>query len=1551
MRKYNGINRKKIMFIFGMVLIIATSFFYLNNARMDDFTSLITDTTVQYQEEGSMKDYTTDVYLKDQTPLSITIKATLPKGTLARIEETDNTIVKNETLTYSLPEQLKVEDIQANKLYLEDDLVNSIGSYEIKNNVLTMTFDEEQINTNAETELKLALVLNTDSSHITYDTNGNATLLFNNKKIVLNKYVDQPQETTIVQQIDEQIVVQQIDEQIVKKENKSIQTPSLAHRTNTPITVVDDSSTPEPQSGNSADFGEYIVSAKVSKIENGQWVEAREFEDGDHVMVDIDYKLPAGVVDSTTKTITYDLPNAIKLTDEESGIVYASNGLAVGTYHITTDGKITIHFNEEFATGEPFAGYITFQGTLSAEDAGEDGKVIFGGDGGEITINPSQEQYDLNMSKEAELNSDGTVGYTIKASTNNGTEGTVKIVDKFSNWDSATATYDKDSFTVTKIDKNGARTPVDVTPSISGDSFTIDNLPRLEAGESYEVTYKATATPDNVDGSGSLTNSVKGTSGETSRETSTTIQISNSMIYKHGGYDQNTDKMNWFITINPDKKDISGYVLKDQIDNGLTIPTPLTVKKSDGTTFEITSLPYTFPDGSNDTYTIEYQTDAPNDNVTVKNKSTIEKDGITYESSADVGVWHRDWGITKTVSSQSVSDDGKTLTNKWQAYITLPDKEITSVTYSDVIKNGTSSDDKGFNGEHYAILSELKQEILANIQLKDKDGNVIPNSDLNITMKFYSDEDKKKEVTANDAHVKSFVVTVKKNDNSAFIGQSLLISSYHTIADLKDVKEGISYQYVNKGIVNKKESEASVHYTKPKKLVKQGYGKVNGSQNEKYSSGRVDTNYISRNGKLYYRIIFTPDSNDEISFTDTLPKGTKLVETELRSDYKTDTRKNNPAERSSPEAVYYFNDNWERYCDGKEDLTDISKYFNYTYDGETNKITFTLKSGYNKTDGNWNEGKRDHPNGSIAIYYAVDITNDEFWNDLKNESKEYSNLLEYEGKEQKQETKVERKTQVVSKFGRQIENTTKIEYTVNINPAGKDLDPNSDKIVLKDELEFDNRYSAYIDASSLKLYEYDSKAEDHRGKLIDSSRYQVQMDTQKNVLTITLPDELACVLVYQYDFDVGKAASPRIGNQVVLQGEFSSDVDTAIDTTHSEAGVVRGKMSIFKVDSNDYSKTLPGAKFKLSKFNPDTSQWDVIPNGESEEFETNENGEISFAGSNIHKFLSAFNLYKVEEIEAPDGYKRNKTPYYFSIYQADIDKTKQDAIDEMNNREIFTKSGINSSDVWFVPNNKEVSMYIPNDSNSIYVKKVWVDSDNKETINHPSSIELNLMQNILTPTGVTVNTHIYVQYDWEENERVIDNQSLVVREGGSIKMTLPIKCKPGEEVNNVVVKGATDYSFSNEDKDWGRVVLTINKVTSNMNLKIKLANDYSTVNQVEYDYDKEYNTDKRVIDTVTLNEFNNWSYTWMDLPRQVDGHNCVYTLEENVPSGYQVLYTNNDGILAGNITVTNKELDNTELPDTGGFGTFGYYAIGALFITMTLFAIIAINKKKEAYGK
>ncbi len=106
-------------------------------------------------------------------------------------------------MTYSLPEQLKVEDIQANKLYLEDDSVNSIGSYEIKNNVLTMSFDEEQINTNAETELKIALVL-IQIHLILHMIQTVLQQLINKKTIELNKYIEQPVETKVTNQMNEQ---------------------------------------------------------------------------------------------------------------------------------------------------------------------------------------------------------------------------------------------------------------------------------------------------------------------------------------------------------------------------------------------------------------------------------------------------------------------------------------------------------------------------------------------------------------------------------------------------------------------------------------------------------------------------------------------------------------------------------------------------------------------------------------------------------------------------------------------------------------------------------------------------------------------------------------------------------------------------------------------------------------------------------------------------------------------------------------------------------------------------------------------------------------------------------------------------------------------------------------------------------------------------------------------------------------------------------------------------------------------------------------------------
>lgn len=1563
MTEYNILNkpgRKKLMLFFCLVFLTAVAFFFINSARMDDFTSLITDTTVQYQDNGVMKDYTTDVHLEDGTPLSFLIKATVPQGTLASIENVENegettqeTVVKNQTLTYNLPEQLKVEDTQTNKLYLEDDLVHSIGTYEIRNNLLTMYFDDDHVNTNAESELKLALVLETDSSHVIYDVNGSSLISFNNKNIELNKYVEQPTETT---------VTNQMDEQVVEEAKNNAHAAAVENSTNeTPKTVSENdinNITVQSETDSSTDFGQYITSADVSKIENGNWVSSKTFEDGDQVKVHINYNLPANIVTNDKNTISYQLPNAVKPLKEETGLVYASNGKAVGTYVINTDGNITIQFNDDFATGEPFSGYIEFQGTVSAEGTDDDGSFKFGGDGGEITVKPSKEQYDLNMSKKAKLNDDGTVSYTVTASTKNGTEDTVNIEDAFVTWDTAKVSYDADSFNVIKKDKNGNSTQVSATPSINGESFTIKDLPKLEAGESYEITYKATATPENKDGSGSLTNSVKGTSGSTSRGASTTINVSNSMISKHGGYDQNTGKMNWTITINPDKKDIGGYEFNDTIDNDLNIPTPIIAKGSDGTELTIDSLPYTFPENSNETYTIEYQTDAPSSNTTVTNKGTLGKDGTTYESSYGVGVKHRDWSLTKSSTDHTVSADGKTMTNTWQAYMKLPDKEITSVTYSDVIKNGTSTGDKDFNGEHYAILSELRNEINNNIELKDANGSLVSKENLSINIKFYSDEEKNTEVTEDNAHVKAFEVTVKMKDDSNFIGQSLNISSYHTMADLTDIKEAVDYNFVNKGTVMNQESESKVTYNKPKKFVKQGYGTVDGDTYDKYSSNKVSTDYISRNGKLYYRIIFTPDSNDEISVTDTLPQGTKLVKKGQRADYTSTGYKDNPEERGSPEAVYHFNENTEYYIDGNPEFTNISKHFNYEYDEKTNKVTFTFTPGYNQAYGDYGLGKRDHPDQPIAIYYAVDITSDDFWKDLINENKEYTNTLEYEGKSQEQHTEVERETQNVTKTAKQIANSTKVEYSVVINPAANNLDPQSDKITLTDTLEYsDNNISSYLVLSSLKLYEYDADKDDHKGQLIDESRYQVQIDEKTHKLTVTLPDELACVLGYEYDFEIGNLTSPTIKNTVSLEGEFSSSVDTKIDTNQSSAGVVRGKMTIYKVDSKDYSKKLPNAKFKLWKFNVETKNWEAVTKDSQDVFETNDEGEIVFSGSNQDQFLVANTLYKLEEIEAPSGYDKDDNPHYFTIYQADKDKTKQDAKGALNEQGI---SGVDlEKDVSYVPNNKEVSLYVPNNSNSISVKKVWVDHENKGTSPGTNSVQLQLYRVTKKKKTCNVTLHFInnASSDWSNFTKEVQaaqNKPLYInnsRWSGESTAFVPENIK--------VTKNGASYGTVNCSYSSGQQIVNIKteQITENCDIYITIENnafwfDQKSVSITHDEPDVETNKQAEG-NLVILNSSNNWSHTWKNLTSKSEsGEDYYYTVEEvGVPSGYQVSYTNNDGIQEGDITVTNKKLDNYDLPDTGGFGTFGYYAIGALFITATLFAYIANIKKKGAYIK
>lgn len=1559
MRKYNGINRKKIMFIFGMVLIIATSFFYLNNARMDDFTSLMTDTTLQYQEEGSMKDYTTDVYLKDQTPLSITIKATLPKGTLARIEETDNTIVKNETLTYSLPEQLKVEDVQANKLYLEDDLVNSIGSYEIKNNVLTMSFDEEQINTNAETELKIALVLDTDSSHITYDTNGTSTISFNKKTIELNKYIEQPVETTVTNQMNEQGV-----EKVVTASNYATYAASNNYQNEEEIQEDNIEITEQ-----SVDFRNYLTCATVMKNVNGHWqpVENNTFTDGDQVQVSLSYQLPPNTVHENNKVIYYQLPDGVRPTDEHRGNVI-QRGTVVGHYIINTDGKIIIEFNDDFADGNAFIGDIQFEGTISKTGDGDRDEINFGNDTEQIIVTRRRDNYDLDLRKQAQLSEDKSkINYQIVASTKNGTGESLKITDNFVSNTNAKGTYDQSSMKLYKVSADGTRTEVtDKEPTIrttdGQQTFTYDNLDRLEKGEQYIVEYSANVEESNTktDGSSKIQNNACASNKYVDRWAGTTTEISKTMISKGGWYDQSTGLIKWQINVNEGKQNISGYHLKDTLPEGIEFSGNIEITDSSRHIIKTitptgNNIDYTFPDNSNDSYTVTYYTTAPNENGSVSNTSTIKGDK-EYTSKGVVYVTHRTWAVNKSWRNETVSAEGQRKYN-WYASVVIPEGNLTEFTYVDTIKDAIDERGNTQRDTHYAIASELDAELRQNVHLNSNNGYL----DNSVDFEFiYKDADGKViEATDSTTHVKSFEIKVRpRNGQTITNAQRLSIDSYSTNLDTSHQIAGESWKFSNTGKKGDLETVSTHDYLKPeppRPVVKQGGVRSEDGNGITYKNGIVSADLEETNGILYYRVLINTSltDNEAIHLTDIMPEGAKYVDGSLQ-------------------AAFYGNDWWSytMFDSSDHSLKDMdpsgwdNDYNKYVYDLTAKKrptvavangqINITIPRGYN-----YNLNSVSGSGRTIQLTYQMKVSDDTSWNDPNQTQKTYRNRVKWGNNSDSQTTEMTRELSEVQKRGALIYNddgtpTGKVKYNVVINPASKDLDKKSDTLKLKDRLTLPSEASATLGLDETKLYYLDLSNRDnnYHGEVVDSSLYRIAYDDINNEISVIVPDKFACVLEYTYVVDEGNiAGNYQISNSATLNGQFKSSVQTNVKNLSSSATAEKGKLKIYKVDDKDYTKRLTGAEFRLEKFDEDKNQWiditkDVAFNHES--IMTNANGEIIFQGDESHVILNGGTIYRLTETKAPVNYDKSKDPYYFVLVRRHQQETIASTKESM--RPVFLNAKADINQAHFFNNNEEVYMYIPNHTSNVNVHKVWVNSENKQITQHPDSINVKLIQNILTPTGVTVNPYIYTHFNWE-NEKIVDDQTFLVREGGSIKMTLPVKCNHGDEANAVSVTGATNFRFSNDNQYYGRVILTINNVTPNMRLRIQL--NYSKENlPVEYDYDRDYNTVQNRIATVTLNEDNNWSHTWekVDLPRQVGGNDCIYTVEEDdVPSGYQVSYTNNDGIQEGDITVTNKKLDNYDLPDTGGFGTFGYYAIGALFITATLFAVIAINKKKEAY--
>lgn len=1303
--------------------------------------------------------------------------------------------------------------------------------------------------------------------------------------------------------------------------------------------------------GNTIDFGQYITKAVVKKIVNGEWKEATEFNNGDQIKTDIEYDIPAGILSTDNRVISYQLPDGVLPQGDLNGVVY-SKGSAVGTYTISSTGLIEITFNEDFVdSGSRIDGDVGFSGTVSSDNTKVDKDIIFGGKGGTITIKKEEtpETGDINITKEGTLSVDKkTIEYKVKVSTVNGTKKTVTVKDYLKN-----ATYKKD---VVIKDKEGKAVNGDVVyyenQASAESSFEIKNLPELKAGEWYELTYSVAVGEGQADG----TNIVENTASANDKSKWVQVRVSEPVINKKGSYSEDTGKIKWIITVYGEGDSLEGYTLSDILD-GKKLP-----EGSQATlNGKAITLPYTFGKGSDGKHTFEivYETDASDKAGNVNNKAELTKDGKGYSSDATVNVTKRDWDISKFSTGQEAVEGGKTRRFSWKSSITLPGNAINSLgtfIYEDTIKNGSSG------SEHYGIRSELQQAIANSINIKylvNDNGQMRDQTDslkdcsswlsYTITYKNAAGDEVKDDIDK----VKSFIITFKADPNSGkkYAGK-LIEFEYKTIGNIEAIPEGETETFYNSGKLRDKEVTGNVSYKNPVRLIKQSgvdgslippednyYWNTDYKWNGAYSDSQKEAK-LGENKYIYYRILIDPEDRGTgpktpIVLTDTLPAGTEFVE-------------------DSGYALYT-----NAACNGVwrwENNKDITKPgFSV---GNGNVLTITLKenSYYLKDD------------NKIAIYYAVKITDDTKLDGTGTAT--FTNKVVWGDREASTDTDIKKNHEVIEKTGSQrIEKDSKngteipkniVDYSIVINPHAEDLDDESDTLVLKDVLKYDAKQlsAVNLDLSTVKLYVYDATKKDKCGAEIDASRYVIEyndLSSGKREFKVTLPDELACVLKYSYQYDRGNTAGDiHISNEAKLGSHTSKENSFTLKESTSYANANK-HITIFKVDSRDFSKLLSGVKFELYEYK--NKNWTKV-----KDLTTDKNGRIDISlGDKEDSLVKHDVLYKLVETETQDGYEVSDKPYYIVSLE---NKTKDDIWNSISGEIQNGELGNSKDNIRTISKNGD-AIYITNDYTSVGVEKKWLNSEGVAIKPEADSVQVQLKRQKKKPSGCKVVVESYDLDDSSQSTK-ITSREIWIKKGTSIKITWGWEWGENQlPPQNTAyfsssLEGCT-WNIPNGKKDWNGVVQGIPVITTpviNQDTTIRIGTKWHftfTINDGDYtptDYSLE-NVEN--VEQISLSTANQWKHTWNQLPSADDnGNPYYYTVEEiNPPSGFTVGYTNNGGIQSGEITVTNTKNTKQDyvLPETGGIGTNRFTAVGlALMAGSLMCGYVMRRKRRERRG-
>lgn len=1144
-------------------------------------------------------------------------------------------------------------------------------------------------------------------------------------------------------------------------------------------------------------------------------------EEGDDVQVVVGFKAPAGTFKTgqNGNKAYYNLP--YKLAEPLSNKdITDDSGKKIGRMDVNKDGLVVITFSDDvtdFDYTDYFEGTFKVWGKAFAKDDSTSGTITFPGDGNSFTL---KKKSDISIHKDVDSKIIVEKGrtyfeYTITVSSNNGTAGeTVTINDNITNLWNVTGQFVQASF---KLTKNGMAAEIPTgypeikSKSDGTSSFTIKGLDALQADENYMLTYRYEITNANTlpKEGGNVTNSATASYGNNTTNPAGTwkpIMSPELSVKKEGVYGGNnpdtvmTGRILWTITVdNPSGRDLNGFKVKDtvqtedvvildqndvsgniiQIKNGNNQEVDRIVdgraqKGEAKVSNDKRSFEYTFPANSTSTkYTFTYRTTVPlnnsADSVQVLNKVNIDKGSEHYQGDGSANVSKRDANIVKKPSGGTkLETDKNRLETVWVFAIRSDASADTAkqFTIRDYFESPTNKN--GQTMDHYADKSKLEEELTKGNGLffdvlvdgrYNRVYGIEAMKDLgaDVTIHYYTDKDSTQEAGENTDKVRSFTITVdwsKRTANTSLSVIQIQSSGYTTYVNSADsLESGEKLSISNRIEVGKTKGGATSDYEKPTK--KPSLGKLVSASEWTGFKGSADIDYTGENTLIWYKLLLKNLDANEATVTDTLPAGLEYTGKYYVGWSTAETEGRNSTDKLLPFVT-----------GGKNEGADNTQYLEMpTVTGTADagqELVFKLKN--LNTLKNPKEGSY-----QIAIIFSVKVT-DDYWNDIsENPTKKYPNAATWDqsSKTARADAFVTRKNSYVEKKNDYVEGNKEVTYTVEINKEKKTLLSTASKsLVLHDVLTVPSKISAEIDLQSIKLY--DDGGNDVTTRMKCKPDEVVDDGTNKTYkITVEVPDGAHYTLKYTYKFivpdNVADGAQYQIKNTVDMFGNSETPSDLVYKHSGAAGSVTQDNtntLKVYKVETDKFNNTLPGATFKLWQYT--NGSWTVAQETCTTEvggllvFQYAKNGAVASGAVSVERGV----LYKLEETAAPSGYIGDSTPHYFLML--DANQTKEDAYTAISNAEVA------EANIRFVAANKTEPMYVENTAKQITIRKVWQDANGRQETNvhhEPITVKITrykdgIVDATWSPKSITLssdNDWTYIYPDTSKNDDPLDD--------------------------------------------------------------------------------------------------------------------------------------------------------------------------------------------------